>query len=343
MISVARISLLLAALLTGSAWCSLALADEFAVKGNFDFKKKKGPNLSGLECLDPRPDSTEICLAVDDEMNSVQFAELQGLTLIPGAKEKVFEDNRPVVGQPPHLLLNLPGLNCSVGADGDELDGEAIAHLDNVFYVVGSQGCSKTGKYRPETFFLAKFTVDADGEITDSAVSYRLSEAIMTDAALAKAFGTDLPGGSSVEGLAAANGKLFVGFRSPADPGAVILEVPADALFSKDGSIVAKDIKRHDVPLGKHIGFRDLEALDDGNFLALTGPDGEPTSDGPYALQLLSSTFETKGDAVPVPVTDDGSPEAVEALGTITDGRMRVVVLFDGGPNGGPELFDIAQ
>lgn len=343
MIAIPARFLLLAAVLVpiqiGAA--TTASADTFVVKG--DFKTKDGePNISGVDCLAAKSDGTRLCLAVDDELKAVQFATLQGLELTVGNVEKVVDAGRKTVGKPPGEFLGLPDLHCSKKFDSGEMDGEAVAHIGQTFYVIGSHGCSKKGKYRPQTFALSRIEVDPDGKIVDFTVSYRLSEVLSAAEAVKAVFGIDLPPaseGASIEALAASDGKLFIGFRSPAVEQALILEVPISGLF-EEGATLSKATP-HPVKLGARIGFRDLEVLGDGSFIALTGPDAEAEPNSPYALQRLDATFAPIGDALTVNAEPDGSPEAIEVLGTTTDEKDRVALFSDGLKNGGPVLIDM--
>lgn len=364
---IARLSMLAALVLSCGQLAAgpVAAADQMTVSGKFKEKPGKGSNLSGMDCLAPGRDGTRLCLLVDDELKVVQFARLEGLELVVGEDEKVFKAGRTPIGKPPHELLHLAALHCSAGRDDGELDGEAVAHAGMTFFVVGSHGCSKKGEYRSEQFFLARIEVDGNGAIQDFKISYRLSKVISDNETLAGSFGQNLPrnrnpdpakeadlppagNGTSIEAMAAvedpddhANDRLVFGFRSPAEPDAILLDVPLAGLF--DDGVALEKSTAHLLALGEKIGFRDLEALPGGGFLALTGPDREADPDEPYALQRVTAGFALDGNAVPVAADGEGSPEAIESLGTIADGHLRVAIISDGKPNGGPVLIDIAQ
>lgn len=327
---------------------------ELTVKGTFEEKKENDPNLSGIDCVAPDDDDEQLCLLVDDELNLVQFAELDGLKLKVGKTLEIFGDDNEVadgnevVGQPPGLSSEIPKPRCSKGTEQGDLDGEAVAHIKRIFYVVGSHGCSKNGLFRPQTFALARIELDKDGKAKRVTVSYRLSEAIAANARLAPFFATDLPpkaDGTSIEAMAARDGKLIIGFRSPAEDEAVLLEVPIEGLFKDGGPLDTATIIDHSVPLGKEIGFRDLEALPKGGFVALTGPDRERKGkrNRPYALQRLTAAFEPIGPATEIDFKKDGSPEAIEILAGAPKDHIRVLVLSDGLANGGPDIIDIGK
>jgi hypothetical protein len=304
------------------------------VEGHFKTKKGEKSNLSGMDCLAPKADGSRLCILIDDELTRAQFATLTADKLVVGEDIALF-DGKKIIGKPPHSLTSTEALHCSGGQDDEERDGEAVAHQGNTFYIVGSHGCSRKSKeYRAETFLLTRLEVTADGSVAEMRNSYKLSAAILANSTLAPYFRRDLDAtdkGASIEGMAVSGDRLVFAFRSPSiDGNAFLLSVPAETLFTK-GAIPASATEVHEVPLGKDIGFRDIESLPGGGFLALTGPSWEAKPDAPYALQLLGTDFSLQDKPLTVSPPGKGSPEAIESLG-----NGQVLVLSDGAVDGQP-------
>ncbi len=97
--------------------------------------------------------------------------------------------------------------------------------------------------------------------------------------------------------------------------------------------------------LGANTGIRDLAPLGDGRLLVLAGPAQDQTGVA-YALYAaeprvggrltrLAALDEVGQDCRPSPRTQAGNPEAILPLNMEED-RLRVLILFDGLPNGAP-------
>ena len=267
-----------------------------------DFSKKKArKDISGAACGPDR------CFAVNDETHYIQqFAIRDGL-LEPGERLKLLEDKA-------------------------EIDAEAIAYSDGVYYITGSHGLSrKKAKLKPEPFTLFRLR----GETIDA--STRLGDAIDTAPILKKYAKKPLnKNGANIEGLAAMGDTLFFGFRGPSVAGeAVILETSARALFAK-GKL---PVTIHTIPLGDRVGIRDMAAVEDG-LLLLTGPVNTLPRRYSVVLWKPGGTTVTLLESLPAP--DGSKPEGLLVIEEGTE-NYRVLVFHDGARNGAPTRFSLEK
>jgi hypothetical protein len=241
-----------------------------------------------------------------------------------------------------------------------ELDAEAVAYADGAFYVVGSHGRPRhrdRGADDPEStakttatrkIFRLRFDpalVDRDGRLNGPVAitaSTALSAHFAAEPALAPSFDGALDAdGLNIEGIAVRGGRLHVGLRGPvlSDGKAAILSLPLAAVF--EGAAAKAELHRLD--LGERRGIRDLAAFG-GGFLVLAGPVKDPSGgavetgdyrvvwwDGASAMRTLGG-LPSYGSRV--------KPEALLPLGRI-DGRLRVLLLFDGPEEGGPRTVEV--
>jgi len=227
--------------------------------------------LSGIAC--PASASRErLCLAVFDEGAGARHLTISDQTYVP--------DNE-------HVELRGGEI---------ELDAEAAA-TDGVFYYVAGSHSAKPNDCanNPDSRHVVRFRVDpksgralrnARGSLVGYADTDRLWSIMAATRELqahvgdSMCLGTEPPKdspqltgkrGINIEGLAVRNGRLFFGFRGPAEGGkAHILAVDADGLFgTKDARPMQISI---DVGNGRAI--RDLLAVSDG-VLVLAGPDDD--------------------------------------------------------------------
>ena len=159
--------------------------------------------------------------------------------------------------------------------------------------------------------------------------------------------------GVNIEGLAVKNGRLFFGFRGPAEDGkAHILAIDADGLFS--GKNARPTLST--ISVGKGRAIRDLLAVSDG-VLVLAGPgddeknasvgwivlrwDGRETSDPDGHIKALAAL-----DLTNVKLHSCDHEPRPEALTVTTDtlGQPYQAVIFsDGMCDGGPLRFAIPR
>ncbi|EXI82265.1 MAG: hypothetical protein AW10_00713 [Candidatus Accumulibacter appositus] len=249
---------------------------------SFGLEKKKDAkvrrSVSGMACSLSAVQQ-RICLLVFDEGVEARYATLRGGTLAVG---------------PERVVLR---------ADEGELDAEGAATDGSYFYVTGSHSAKRSDcKSNPHSRHVIRFRRDPatgralrspggdpSGILVDYADSGRLWAIMHAQPELqahvgeGKCLGSAPPpeapqlagqDGVNIEGLAVKDGRLYFGFRGPANKGqALILAVDAEALFKggdvKDGKASVTRIK-----VGAGRGIRDMVAVTSG-FLLLAGPDDE--------------------------------------------------------------------
>ncbi len=325
----------------------------YQVEGAFAGKHGEvAADLSGVACLPPGPDGGRLCLFINDESRSAQFAKLVGTTIFPGTSIKLTGKTLPddIPGSPPEA-------DCPGGEQVGDFDGEAVAYAEPYFYVAGSHGCSRrSGKFNPAAFLLARIKVNADGipvgedgetlpeEMWSEAVelSWRLSHVLQRAEPVGGYFGKSLDeavNGLNIEGLAIEGGRLLIGLRAPSIDGAAFIVGTA-----LSGAFVPGEAPVGDAPeviplkLGKDIGIRDLASLPDGRLVVLAGPaQNQPL---PYRIFIaeprVGGALTEIGQLEPVAgVEGPAKAEALTVLGA-DEGKLRLLVLFDGVENGGP-------
>ncbi len=258
-----------------------------------DFAKKARKDISGAACTGTR------CIAVNDEKNEVQEFTIRHRRLKPGKRIRLLDK-------------------------GDEIDAEAIAVSDGIFYVTGSHGLSrKKAKLTDAAFTLFRI----DGERIDSTA--RLRKLITETPALKDYAEKPLNrNGVNIEGLAAQGDTLYFGLRGPSVKGtAFVLQASAGALFS-DAPL---DPVLHTLALGDRIGIRDMAATGDG-ILILTGPVNTLPRRYTVALWHPGTAPVTLAK---IPRPERGKPEGLLLLSE-DDTAYDVLIFHDGPRNGAP-------
>ena len=333
------------ALIGGLNACGKAsvVSEEWPVEGKLVGKPKDGDtpkksrDVSGIAC-DTQGNFPRRCLVIDDETQAAQAVTVYDGRVVAGAVVPLISDSfqgRPL-----------------------ELDGEGVAFSDGAFYVIGSHGHPRDQKHRLDpqgdaTEIAAKikassqvlrvrlptsaWTDNADTVEGDVQSSSRLREAIASNNELAPFLDQRLDtGGMTIEGVAAANGRLYIGFRSPLLDAqtAVIMDVSLASVFGT-GSLDARVTKLN---LGGR-GIRDL-AVYENSFLILAGPASEEGDD--YAVYQWdgSKSAELLGDLPPI--ADDSKPEAILPLDHNL-ASTRILVLSDGLKEGGPRALTLSR
>ena len=239
------------------------------------------------------------------------------------------------------------------GADEfKEFDGEGVAFAsgsaagDGVFYVIGSHGCSRNkDEFRPSSFLLARLPVDSAGRFGKVELTWRVSEALRrAPPDLSSKFGKSLmeDDGLNIEGVAAIGDRLLFGLRAPSrDEMGYVLSVPVAELFAPGAGEAVGEPVVHELPLGEDAGIRDLATLPDGKLLVLSGPTlDQPTV--PYALSVYDpGTNDHRWLARLVDIHSGESRAKAEAVIVLSrdDEALRVLVMFDGIQNGGPQEY----
>lgn len=263
-----------------------------------DFSKKKArKDISGAVC------GSDGCFAVNDETHYIQRFKIEDGWLKPGKLLELLDEKT-------------------------EIDAEAIAYADGVYYITGSHGLSrKKAKLKPAPFTVFRLS---DGHVQ---ASTRLGKAIDTAPVLRDYAKQPLTkNGANIEGLAAVGDRLFFGFRGPSVAGkAVILETSARAMFSQ-GKL---PVTIHTLPLGDRIGIRDMAVVEDG-ILLLTGPVNTLPRD--YSVALWNPGETTVAHLESLPVPEGSKPEGLLVMEEGAE-TYRVLVFHDGARNGAPAQF----
>ncbi len=309
--------------------------------------------LSGVAC--PASKSHErLCLAAFDE-----GAEARHLTINDDA---YVPDNEQVALRPGNI----------------ELDAEAAATDGAFYYVAGSHSAKRNDcANNPESRHVVRFRVDpksgralrnARGTLAGYSDTDRLWSIMATTPLLqahvgdSMCLGTEPPRdapqlkgkrGVNIEGLAVRNGRLFFGFRGPADDGkAHILAVDADGLFSgKDARPIPVSIS-----VGKGRAIRDLVAVSDG-VLVLAGPDDDEKNAGVGWIVSRwdgQETSDSDGQTKTLATLDLGHvklhscdheprPEALAITADKPGEPYQALIFSDGLCDGGPLRFTIPR
>jgi hypothetical protein len=290
-------------------------------------------DVSGMACQAQNATGVRECLLIDDERRAAQRVRLNGRRLIAGEDVDLIGTAAPI-----DAAGTTPTVACAGGnADWGEFDGEAVALGPAHFYLVGSHGCGRSkDTFRASSFLVARVPLDSAQPIQRS---WRLTELLRAQGRISEFVGRRLHGenGLNIEGAAIMNDRLLLGLRAPSiDDRAFVLDIDADALFAP-GASPPSAARLHRIRLGEDIGIRDLAPLPDGRLLILAGPAQEQAL--PY--RLLAVRLPATGSNIALtelgalPTFSGAKPEAVTVLG-LDDGVLRILVLADGLPNGGP-------
>ena len=336
------------------------IADAWKVKGRLigepkkddPAERKKASDVSGIACI-PGPGLPQVCLVVDDEVEHAQVLLL--------------EDGRLRAGD----CITLSG-DCKA-TRVLEIDAEGVAYAGGAFYVIGSHGRPRNNDGNMSdaavaerlkaasalyTVRLADGSVDLDDGDLSAPPSVTRSEglvaAIKGQSDLSSRYNLPIDdGGISVEGIAATDANLIVGFRTPVIDGKTpLLAVSRTAL--DEGT--APESKLSYLDLGQYSlneprGIRDL-AVVGNSLMVLAGPSDDPKDFNARAgdYQIYSVDFDQAG--LPDPATlhkvrdlpafgDDRKPESVVYLQSPNSG-LRALVLSDGVKEAKPTPVDLS-
>lgn len=320
------------------------------VQGFFKGKKNDAAqDLSGIACRPPAANGALQCLAVNDEGVVVQPLVIDRGRLMPGEPQNLIDADSPKAAFGVRPKIDCPKKGSE---DFKEFDGEGVAFApgpaagDGFFYVVGSHGCSrKKDEFRLSSFLLARLPVDSAGKLGKVELTWRVSEAMnRTPPAIKGRIGKSLTedNGLNIEGIAAIGDRLLFGLRAPSlDKKGYVVSVSAAQLFAPGTGAAVSEPLVYELPLGKDAGIRDLAALPDGKLLVLTGPTLDQSS-VPYALSAYDpATNHHRWLARLVDMHSGEGRAKAEAVVVLShaDEALRVLVLFDGIQNGGPQEY----
>jgi hypothetical protein len=309
--------------------------------------------LSGIACPASRS-GERLCLAVFDEGAEARHLIIKDDAYVP--------DNEQVALRPGSI----------------ELDAEAAA-TDGVFYYIAGSHSAKRNDCanNPESRHVVRFRVDpktgrALRNTRGTLVHYADTDSlwrIMSNVPDLKDYvgdnmclGTEAPNGApqlagkrgvNIEGLAIRNGRLFFGFRGPADDDkARILGVDLYALFAGGDAHPTQ----FTLNVGKGRAIRDLLAVSDG-ILVLAGPDddrrnesvgwvvsrwnGQETGDPNSQIKALAYLDLSK---VKLRSCDhEPRPEALAVTADKPGEPYQALIFSDGMCDGGPLRFTIPR
>lgn len=231
-----------------------------------------------------------------------------------------------------------------------EIDFEASAFLDGWFYVTGSHGVAKKkGDYQESRSRIFRFRVREDGRTIDDLQASSLAPLLIAHPTLASHHRQPLQQrGLNIEGLAARDGALYVGFRGPnADGDAFVLKVSPAQVFSNNPS--GSELLR--VPLAPGLGIRAMDTVGDGFLLVAGNAGAEPSK----AQPLVTDYVEGRPSALYYwnPASDEavrlgllpkrgkGKEEAILTLSHPGEGTVRALILYDSIEGGGATVFTV--
>lgn len=263
------------------------------------------------------------------------MCDASGAWRAPNGELWVADDEHPKVniyaatGGPPLRQLDL-------GLGDEEVDLEGVAALGDRIWWIASHGRNKDAEPRPARQILLATTTDGTPVGRTSA----LLPALLASPELGPLLTAAEPrapkeGGIAIEGLGAADGALWIGFRSPLDAEgrALIVRLDAPDALLAGGPVVIGAVE-HLALHGR--GIRSLERDGNGWYL-VAGSPGSGDSSGLY------SWFGPGARPILHPVVlKDLNPEALLVLP-----NARLEVLSDDGtrPIGGQpcKSLDVAQ
>ena len=291
--------------------------------------KYKEPGLSGAACVT----GTTHCLIADDEATFAQFFDIEPGMLKTG----------PVIALLPEKQTD--------GKLTDEIDAEAVAYANGMYYVTGSHGLSrKKGEFRENSFLVFRFKVDpASGQPSFAFDDLTPAPGIQSSAWLRQLI-LETPqfmghgeqpldkNGATMEGMMADGADLLFGFRAPSvgEGEAIVLRVGADALFGTEKPVATAMT----VKLAAGLGIRDMTATESG-VLLLAGPSA--SEGGLASLWLWDKTATAPARLGDLP--DVATSDRAETLLLLAEDKrsFRILILFDKAHNGSPREYTLMK
>lgn len=308
---------------------------------------RKSEDVSGIACLPgnmPRK-----CLVIDDDVAFAQVAIVTADGLRAGG-----------------IVPLVPNFDTALS-----LDGEGVAFSPgsgarpDYFYIVGSHGAPRDPAKTPQEIReqttasskLIRIPIAADSIGEDGKVAIQPDVRSVVDLGphlrafppLAEKYGKPLDEhGLTIEGVAAAGGRLFVGMRAPtaANDHAFVLSLDEEALFTGKPA----DARLLTVRVGHGRGIRDLAAYD-GRMLTLVGlalKTDKPEDAGVYSILSWDASSTATTTLLDLPLYTKVSaktgkthvlqPEGLLPLARHSDGTLDILILLDGADEGGPRI-----
>jgi hypothetical protein len=267
-------------------------------------------NITGANCADVQ---FRLCLVVNNATRFAQPFGLAGSALRPG----------PLVG-------------ITANRNDPAPHAEGVTHDRGFFYVVTSRGRDFTLGQPDPAFLIIRLPIDgiggpaAPGALPTVEVSEKLREALNAGIAIPQLPGQQLTRTTAdIEGIAIKDSMIHLGLRAPVLSGkAFIVSASPQAFFETPP---LNPIVRV-LELGPNIGIHDLATVSDG-LLILAGPSRE-VAGGLSLFHLSDSTGQVK------PVAELVEPTDRHGKGLLVFHEepefYRILVLFEGVPDGGP-------
>ncbi|MDL2403106.1 DUF3616 domain-containing protein [Rhizobium mayense] len=279
-----------------------------------------------------------------------------------------FDDQKLSTGKKVYLLPKAnPNPPSGGNAEFDETDAEGVAFDDNYYYLIGSHSRNKHGEQQPSRYFVYRIRVDGTTGLPDdygtsktASGSVERSSVLASELEKVSVFNSEFPAdpscgalqastgqtplelapeqnGVNIEGLAASNGQLYIGFRGPLKKtGAVIGIINASAVFDHQ----EPHFKPQQVQLGNCQAVRDLAAVP-GGVLILSGPQSRQS--GPASIFFWKPGSEVQRLADLDQTWSGGAqPETLTITREHAD-RYSVLVTQDGDNNGPPATYEIPK
>lgn len=263
----------------------------------------------------------------------------------------IFDAGRHMVEAGPPIGLPLPEDHPAPKKPEADLEAVAWSHRDSCYYAIGSHGVGKK-RGDPQVTRHGVFRIpfnQSSGSIEASRIRRTTLAPVLRGIPELQPF-IDRPlqqNGLQIEGLAARDGRLWIGLRAPnLDGAAVILEVDPDKLFRGDSSAIV-----HKVPLGPGRGIRELAALSDGLLILAGNASSEPSKRFPESQAPGPDNHFTlhhwgvgsqRVDQVAVLPAAEGKAEGLLVLAD-EGSSCRILVLYDGIAAGGPRVFRLVR
>jgi hypothetical protein len=345
----------------GLVQAASAVEDAWLVDGKLLGKKnKKAKNVSGIACANPAQPLK--CLVIDDQVQFAQIVIVKEGEVIAGDTLELISSDSPW-----------------------DIDGEAVAFSPgngsrpSYFYVMGSHGhprdrenlldpVADAGEIKARfdaSSVLVRVPLSATGIGDDGRLLKRPKGITLVDLrpmiylqpelAPIQAYVGQRPDedhrGFNIEGLAALDGRLYVGLRAPtlgpANDHAVVLSFDEDSPFDRK----PPNAKLHKLALGEKRGIRDM-AVYGSDLLILAGPAYEPNTTAKAGKTGEYSVYRwDRGDKLELlidlpPFTEAGKlvkPEGLLALPKRADGGLDMLILSDGATEGGPRKVSLPK